>query len=433
MGTVVEGSLLQKDTAGAFLAWLPLMRCRANGIEDADYYTAWFSRLDRTQPESTASMEAEVVGEVSSDVEDSESVPGTCFGAYEDFEQTAVMKDGADIKTIKNLVHPTKDTAGRKCMYQCVTWDSFNLQDVLLNTGTIAVGASAVVVLTEWVSTRLGIEVVTESTSPDTLVKLVERMSPDRTMRKLTRPFRMSMFMSAFFVVAIYAIVKWVLVGKLTTDGWYTVDYYTWSLILFCVTLVTSLRCWHPFQCRPQIFTKKIWSEGVDKFVVATSKLEEWNKKYPGMGSKKPEFKKVKDIGDLSLAKIDLYQWMQLTGHERTELLINYCRRPTEGDQGPKSIVMPLAPVEVKLKHKSAAEKVSLEKGVHLEKGDKLEVKKWKSEDLIVVEATIDGKKEIVIVDKDAVIEDSDKWTEAVKKLEGYTSQPSLEEGLLEK
>jgi len=314
-------------------------------------------------------------------------------------------------------------------MYLCVTWKQFNLVGILTSVGTIAVGAAAVVTLTEYVSTSFGITVVTEATSPDDLVKLTDRISPDRPMRKLTKPFRSSMLVSSLFIVGTYAVLKFFLAAKLNTDGYYTVDYYTTFLITFCVVLVTYLRCWHPFQCRPQVFTKDLWGQGVDTFTVPAAKLEEWNHAYPGADPKKPEFKKSMDFGELALVKIDLYQWMQLTGRERTEMLINYCRRPTQGDQGEGSFVMPAAPVKVEVKNHEN-EKGHVTK--ILPKGHKLKVVKWKSEDFVEVEAEIDGKPENVVLNNDTLFEDSQEWDDAIKKIDGVMQKFHLGAPLLD-
>merc|ERR1712032_209395 len=186
----------------------------------------------------------------------------------------------------------------------------------------------------------------------------------------------------------------------------------------------------HPFQCRPQIFTQAIWADGVDTFTIPTRKLEEWNRIYPGIDETKEEFEKVEEIGNLSLVKIDLYQWMQLTSHERTLLLINYCRRPTKGDQGEGSVVMPMADFEIRVKDKHSHGKT--DKNITLKKGQKLKIVKWNSADLVQVEAHVDGSLDNVIVNKDAVIEDSKEWSDAVEAMKDYMST-ELEEGLLER
>lgn len=342
------------------------------------------------------------------------ALKGWCFNAHTEFSQDDVIDatTGKD-KVIPNLVHPTGDTEGRLCMYQCVTWKTFNLQTIVTSTGSIAVGATIVVVMTEWVSTMLGKPLIEQSTSPKDLQKLVQSLRPDGIARRFTKPIQASMFCSAIPVVAVYALLKWYLVTKLDSDGFYTVDYYTTFVILFSVSLVTLLRTWHPFQCRPQLFTKKIWSQGSDHFVISALWFENWNREYPG--SKSGEFKKMKDVGDdLVLVKVDLYQWMQLRAKERIEVLINYCRRPSPGDQEKGSEVVPIAAVAVKLLHDTE----KTEKTHMLAVGQTLTIKKWKNDEEIFVMAEINGKMEEVVVPRNEVLEKSQEWTDVLSELE---------------
>jgi len=407
--TVVPGTLVQQSTAGKLL-----MNCRANGFEEPDYFNVWFSRLHRTSPMPQVSL-------FTSNVEDTNELEGWCFNAVNDFSKDDVIDatTGKD-KVILNLAHPTGDKDGRLCMYQCVTWKVFNLQTILTSTGAIAVGATIVVVMTEWVSTLLGKPVVSKSTSPEDLVKVMGGLRRDSLARRLTKPIQASIFCSAMPIVAVYALLKWCLVTKLDSDGYYTVDYYTMFAILFSVSLVTLLRCWHPFQCRPQLFTKDIWAEGTDNFVIPQRWLDRWNKNYPGKSPEKPEFKKVKDVdgdrGDLVLVKVDLYQWMQLRAQERAELLVNYCRRPSEGDQGRGSLVVSIAAVEVKVLHPTD----KTEKIHYLAAGQHLEIVKWKNEEEIIVNADIAGRKEKVLVQRNELLEKSDEWDKALATLGSF-------------
>jgi len=110
-------------------------------------------------------------------------------------------------------------------------------------------------------------------------------------------------------------------------------------------------------------------------------------------------------------------------------MLINYCRRPTQGDQGEGSFVMPAAPLKVEVKNHES-EKGHVTK--ILPKGHKLKVLKWKSEDFVEVEAEIDGKPENVILNNDTLFEDSQEWDDAIKKIDGVMQKFHLGAPLLD-
>merc|ERR1719188_2623924 len=101
------------------------------------------------------------------------------------------------------------------------------------------------------------------------------------------------------------------------------------------------------------------------------------------------------------MVKVDLYQWMQLTSHERTLLLLNYCRHPVQGDQGEGCIVQPMAASKVEVKSQEG-EKGHITK--MLPKHQKLKVVKWQSADLVEVEAEIDGKPEKVALNNTTLV-----------------------------
>jgi len=172
--------------------------------------------------------------------------------------------------------------------------------------------------------------------------------------------------------------------------------------------MVTLMRLWHLFECRPQLFTQKLWHEGVDTFIVQKKSLETWTEVF-GNG----EIKKIKDVGDnLALVNIDLYQWMHLRGVERAELLINYCRRPDKDSKPGNAKLVTIADTTVKIQHEVDLGEgmVKCEKIVPLKAGAELTLVKWKTEELVVVNAVIGGKPEDVAINKQELLEKADAW-----------------------
>merc|ERR1712224_924121 len=132
-----------------------------------------------------------------------------------------------------------------------------------------------------------------------------------------------------------------------------TPDYYTTYALVFSTVLVTIMRLWHPFTCKPQIFTAQIWSQGVDDFLVPKDILAHWNDVFG-----EDEFKVNVHVNEtLALVDIDLYQWMHLRQRERHQLLISRCRRPgDEAKEGDRMKTM--GETKVQIHHLFAADKL---------------------------------------------------------------------------
>jgi hypothetical protein len=338
--------MLQGKTAGVFLAWLPEMTCTACSIEDSDVGISWTSRLHRSAPWTSGDIRQATQADVARS--DDAYAPGSCFNAGFEFGQSDVIdaKTGKD-KDIPNLINPDGDTDGRLCMYHCASWQTFKLQTILESMGSISVGAGIVVVITEKVSHSLGLKTVHDDTSPETLDRLLQSIGPSNIWRKVFKPIQASMFFCAVPLFLIGYLLKYWIVLKVDSDGFFTVDYWVTYALLYSVAMVTALRLWHFYECTPQIFTRKLWNEGCDTFMVKSSVLDKWDSIY-GKG----QFKKVKDVGEhLVLVQIDLYQWMHLRGIERTALLIDSVRRPGKEVPANSEKLVTVAPTKVKLEH----------------------------------------------------------------------------------
>jgi len=407
--SVQPGSMLQSKSAGVFLAWLPQMTCTACSVEDSDYGTSWTARLHRSAPWQGVDIHQATQADVERSAD--RYSPGSCFNAGYEFGQSDVIdaKTGKD-KDIPNFITPEGDTDGRLCVYHCASWQTFKLQTILGSMGSITVGAGIVVVITEKVSSTMGIKTVHDDTAPEKLDALLTSVGPSNMWRKIFKPIQASMFFSAVPLFAFGYLLKYVLVLKIDSDGFFTVDYWTTYALLYSVAMVTFLRLWHPYECRPQIYTRKIWNEGVDTFMVKKAVLDLWDQYY-GKG----QFKKIKDVGEhLVLVQIDLYQWMHLRGEERCALLIDFVRRPGKECPANSEKLVTVAPTKVKLEHEvdlgGGRGMTRCEKLICLAEGTEFEMVKWKSETELVATTIIDGKKETLIVDPLEILEKSPAW-----------------------
>jgi hypothetical protein len=312
-------------------------------------------------------------------------------------------------RNISNIVSPLGDTEGRLCTYNCVTWKVINLQTVITQVGAIGVGAAIVVQTTEMISTEFGIPTVSGDTEPKELEQRLKRMRGDGFLAKLAQPLKASMFSTALIICALGFTLKYKLANKIDSDGYDTVDYYTVYALLYSVILVTLIRLWHPFNCRPQVFTQPMWSQGWDSFVVARDTVAKWSEATFGEG----QFDILEAIGDhLVKVKVDLYQWMHLDADERCELLINRCRRPganaAEGDQ-----MKLLAHTQVKLHHAikmGSGEVIESEKKVIAPGGTLLTMIHKIDADTIKVSGTIEGRLEKVVIKRVEALDYSEEW-----------------------
>jgi len=405
---IQPGSMLETE-AGVFLPWLDGMSCRATGIENADYLTSWTARFARTNPVGSIPEPGSSVLGISG--KRHKAIPGACFNApFEFFKDDVIDPVTGKNKAFTNLVSPEGDTEGRLCMYQCVSWSTVSLQKLLANSGSISVGAGIVVVFTEWFCKMFGLAVVTENTPPKQLRGLLTKIDRANPFRRLMKPFQASMFFCALPIALIGSFIKDWLAPKVDANGFGTDDFFVTYTLLYSVAMVTIMRVWHLYACMPQIFTKKIWHDGHDTFIVPREFLEKWNSIY-GEG----QFKKIQDVGDdLMLLNIDLYQWTHLPGHERASLLINYCRRPGKDDTTATKM-MTLGCTKVKVMHEVDLGQgtVCCEKVGQLEGGVEVDVISWKNEEIIIVNATVEGKQEQVEIHKYEVLEMAVEWESA--------------------
>jgi len=409
--SIVGGAFLQPSTAGGLLAWMPTMTCRAASVERADYLTAWDARIERSAPSSEKTWLMSFFGATSSD----KTYEGSCFNAPYQFTQSDVMDStGKDLPGITNLANPEGDTEGRLCMYQCVQWQSINLQTLLTSSGVITVGAGIVVVFTEYFSGKLGLPTITENTSPQELENLITRISPESWSRRLMKPFQASMVACAFPILAVWAFLKFFLVAKIDADGFGTVDYYVVYCLLYSVSIVTLMRMWHFFEARPQLYTKNLWHQGVEDFIITHKRLEEWIRLY-GKG----EFVHIKEVGEyLCVVNVDLYQWMHLRAAERTELLVNYCQRPGQGGTEIGSKLKVVAPCKVTLTHEvdlgGGQGTCHCEKIMVLRPEQELTVVGWKDALTVKVSVFIAGQMETVKIDKHECLEKHPDWDKEI-------------------
>jgi len=356
----VQGDYLLQAPFGqsAFSIWVAGKRCRANAVEDADMASVWGSRLDRrapSPPKIAKVIQGLFDGNLFKDVKKLKSKAaslgaqqGGCFTGGKDivipvdFENSAILKDGKDDPNILNLLHPLNSTfqpdLTKLCFYQCIGWNTLELRAFLTNFGAIGGGAVIVVTVADWFSNRYGYHMVGPDTNPKMLTALFGKTNIEKSLvMKFFHCFRRSYSLTAIVISSVYILLK-VYVSRLDADGYYTVDYYVTFTLVYSIAMVMIMRSWHLFEMAPQIFTRKLWVEGVDEFVVRSDAMGD---KKEGLLDQIKKDQVVTTVGSdqamvnergepykLLVVKINLYQWMHISRREQYELLLNYARKP---------------------------------------------------------------------------------------------------------
>lgn len=354
---VVRGSALASKTGWV----LPLgQRCRAQNKIDQDYDWKFLNdRLNRRLPSSSDAW---------SWSEHNATNKNNCFLGTDynkipvSFSYNDILKKDANgaimpDKVVDNLARPPGQQT-MLCFYQCALWKRWNFEAFITNAGKIVAGAGVVVVMTEFFSSRIGWEKVTEATTPLNLEwthSCVHRFSdvwhctgvwPGAIGKKRRGRSR---FGAACVLIMLYVWLKFYLIAKIDTDGFWTVDYYTNFAALLCLFCSVLLRWISLYEGSPCVFTENLWKNGKDDFLILTD-LD----KFYGEETETEEKQFLKHaIGDfpvvdelsgnteLKYVSIDLYQWIHMPRRIRTDYLILYARRPSP-DKAFKTLVFPL-------------------------------------------------------------------------------------------
>jgi len=222
----------------------------------------------------------------------------------------------------KNWMHPDpsnpdvdKDLRDLKewrngyCYYQCITWAEIAFSDLVGQLGMIFAGAAVVVKITDSISGYVGWPLVDEDTDIKTLQQIWDVSTdfgwapgPFKCLAiQICKIFHKSRCFCAIQLISMdYA--AFYLADIIDVDGFYTVDFYvSWVMILSAMIAVT-LRLWSPFSMAPMIYTRKLWTEGEDKFIDLS-------------------------VTPPKMAKCDLFEWLHLTSYQRMHHLTMYARR----------------------------------------------------------------------------------------------------------
>jgi len=307
----------------------------------------------------------------------------------------------------------------RVCMYQCVGWLTFSLRSILESSGSIAVGASIVLWLTGIVSANCGRSFVTAELEPDALMTLFANTGHNAFFTKLVKPIKRSYCVTAFPIVSTYVFLKFWLVTRIDSDGFYTVDYYVTFVLLFSALMAVLLRCSNPFKGEALLFTDKLWNDGVDRFVMHG---EEARGLHADLGHDSAgnemtgpllNLKEVENLGTMSMMEIDLYQWLGLPGSVRRTVLMNYARRPDKINTKEGAFLANLHDMTVN--HEVEEGDRVIIKQVHIPKQSNMTLVKWIDDQ----QAIVKFNNEEVQVDARRCIENSVEWTTAVDKAIG--------------
>jgi hypothetical protein len=241
------------------------------------------------------------------------------------------------------------------------------------------------------ISKKFGWALVTADTNAPQLAKAIKRSSPTSMWTKPWHLVRNSFVLALVPLIAAFAFLEQWLVTKIDSDGFYSVDYYVSFVLLYSLSCVMLLRFWHPFECYPIIYTKGIWTRGVDEFVCY--KKDHYEKKGFARSDNIDGFFKVRDVSEkLELLEINLYQWLHLPFHERCLLLVDYARRPSAPVYNEKGLVTGnepgeqlevLADLEVKVfvLRDIAGLLCRVQKLINVKAGQVVKIVRWTSED----------------------------------------------------
>lgn len=455
----ITGSFVveESNVPGSFLPmasmWIiPDKTCRANAVEDKDYYTTWFSRLVRGAP---------VANFLSRDVmveQGGRKMPhGTCYTGQADqnalmpldfgkdkvlhavtdapYNETCTWKETQFVTCyfrdcaatkyngntpntpdcVSNLANPAGED-GRVCLYQCVHWAVWSLRSLLESIGALAAGAGIVVWLTGVASAKVGAPFITDQTSAAEMTKLIEKTNPDNCIPRAMSHISNSYCFAAFPIVVVYFVLKVFLVTRVDSDGFYTVDYYVTFAMLFATFMVMLMRCWHPWAGARQLFTANVWAYGVDQFVVTEDVLKEIKEDGDGFFDTADV---VQDLGGgLKLMNVDLYQWIHLKRQHRLELLMNYARRPDPEGCAEGIDIMSLTDLNAKCEAIESGRYIY--KAIKIKRGDHVKIVRWK-DDATAVATT--GSGDEVEVTALMFVETSVEWTETRTKAKTHSIQ----------
>lgn len=187
----------------------------------------------------------------------------------------------------------------RDCMYQCVSWRSVGVNDLIKNLGMIITGAAIVVKITETLSNSVGTQFIGPDTEAEVFHKLVRKATSQWRFLGCLR-YKKSVCALQLAVLCFGPII---LAARLDIDGYYTVDYYVMCVLLCSVEVAVMVRSWLPFSFGNVLYTKDLWQHGEDYFL------------------------KIAPPNRPEKVKIDLYQWIHLTNTARFNHLHLYCRQ----------------------------------------------------------------------------------------------------------
>jgi len=209
-------------------------------------------------------------------------------------------------RTSKKAENQYKDAY---CYYQCITWKEIAFSDLVGQLGMIFAGAAVVVKITDSVSGFLGWHLVDEDTDIKTLVHIRQisvnvAWASSQYGSLAVWVFRVCHKSRLFCAIQLILMdeAAFHLAQLIDVDGFFTVDFYvTWVLIL-CVFDSIMLRFWNPYSMTSIVYTKKLWKEGVDRFMDLS-------------------------VDPPRLAKCDLFEWFHLSAAEQMYHLTMYARR----------------------------------------------------------------------------------------------------------
>ena len=218
------------------------------------------------------------------------------------------------------LVHPIidgKPALDKWCTYECSGFKAFEWTSLIESIGSIFAGAAVITKVAHMLTARLGWQLMTPHSSPAELVweclgqrmpDIPEPLDPktrDKMVKQIQNVYVRRPGSALLAAIQFLGIVRlaFVIAPYVTIDGYNTVNYFTMLIMIVSVLCSLLIRSWSPFQCRSVIFTKNMWSEGIDYFNLFNPTTKQFER-----------------------TKINLYEWIHTPHTKRMEALLQYCR-----------------------------------------------------------------------------------------------------------
>lgn len=189
----------------------------------------------------------------------------------------------------------------RQCRYLCLNQRNVEIATILQKLGIITAGAAVAITVSDSFTQRVGWRLVDEDTTPEQLRSLLRKGCLKSTGFPGSA-IACGLQVELFFMISTYVSVY--ILGKTSV---HSVDFKVNYVIVSGLIIASMQRWWNPMTLRPIVYTKKLWRDGEDQFLVLAQDDD---------GST-----------NVTLQKIDLYRWIHTHQLTRALFLMRYSMR----------------------------------------------------------------------------------------------------------